>query len=211
VWGKLKIKFMLHLLRKHLKIIIVWGVIFAMLSLVVSLLFPSQYSASSQVLIITRDKTGVDPYTQIKSSERIGENLAQVMKTTDFYNKVMENTNVVFDKTRWQNLSDRDQRKNWKKDVQGSMVYGTGLLNITVYSGNQDDARAFSDAVTQTVTTRGWEYIGGDVTVKPVNNALVSRLPDRPNYLANTIIGFVLGVLLASWWTARYKRGMFGV
>ena len=80
---------MFNLIQKHLKLIISWGVVFALLSLLVSVFFPPYYSAATQVLIISRDRYGVDPYTQSKAAERIGENLAQVMQTTDFISKVM--------------------------------------------------------------------------------------------------------------------------
>ena len=86
---------MFHLFFKHSKIIFGWGLLVALLSLGVSLLLPHYYSAESRVIIISRDRSGIDPYTQAKSAERIGENLAQVMGTTDFYAKVVEETPVV--------------------------------------------------------------------------------------------------------------------
>ena len=174
------------------------------------MLLPKQYSAQSQVLIISRDRSGVDPYTQAKSAERIGENLAQVMKTTDFYSKVMSSQSYSFDKEVWNNLNDRKKRKKWVKDVIGSMVYGTGLMNVRVYSTSQTDAVNLSNAVIQTVASQGWEYLGGDVAIKVVSSPLVSRWPSRPNILANLAAGFILGGLIASLWVVRYKKhGLF--
>lgn len=201
---------MLELLAKHLKLIISWGVVFALLSLLVSVFFPPYYSATTQVLIISRDRSGVDPYTQVKSAERIGENLAQVMRTTDFFNKVMSSGTATFDKTRWQNLTDRKLRKQWQRDVEGTMAYGSSLLNIKTYSRTSDDAKALAAAVTETVSSRGWEYVGGDVAIKIVNDPLASRWPTRPNYLMNAAVGFVLGLLLSCWWVLRYKKHLFG-
>jgi len=201
---------MLELLTKHLKLIISWGVVFALLSLLVSVFFPPYYSATTQVLIISRDRSGVDPYTQVKSAERIGENLAQVMRTTDFFNKVMSSGTATFDKTRWQNLTDRKLRKQWQRDVEGAMAYGSSLLNIKTYGRTSDDAKALAAAVTETVSSRGWEYVGGDVAIKIVNDPLASRWPTRPNYLMNAVVGFVLGLLLSSWWVLRYRKHLFG-
>jgi len=89
-------------------------------------------------------------------------------------------------------------------------VYGTGLLRLTVYSRTKEDATALAAAVTDTVTNRGWEYVGGDVSIKTVNSPLLSRLPSRPNFMINTVLGFVLGALFAAWWVTKYKRGVFG-
>jgi capsular polysaccharide biosynthesis protein len=201
---------MYHALQKHIKLIIVWGIIFAIISAGVSFLFPVQYSADSQVLIISRDRTGVDPYTQAKSAQQIGGNLAQVMKTKDFYDKVMAAASYNFNRAAWQNLDDRQQRKKWAKDVQASMVYGTGIMNIKVYSYNQDEVTNLSSVITQTIASQGWEYLGGDVAIKVVSSPLVSRFPARPNYFLNGGIGFLIGILIAGLWVVRYKRHLFG-
>ncbi len=201
---------MLNILQKHLRLVISWGVVFALLSLLVSVFFPPYYSATTQVLIISRDRSGVDPYTQVKSAERIGENLAQVMRTTDFFNKVMTSGSANFDKTRWQGLTDRKLRKQWQRDVEGTMAYGSSLLNIKTYGRSADDAKALAAAVTETVSSRGWEYAGGDVAIKIVNDPLASRWPTRPNYLLNALVGFVLGLLLSGWWVVTYKKHLFG-
>ncbi len=197
---------MSHLLLKHAKLILVWGLIFSLISGGISFLISIQYSAASQVLIISRDRTGVDPYTQAKSSERISENLAQIIKTVDFYKKVMESTSYTFDKNNWQNLTDRKQRKKWQKDIQATVVYGTGLMNIVGYSNSKTDAVNLSNAVAQTLASVGWEYVGGNISLKVVSSPLASRLPARPNFILNTIIGFVVGVLFSSFWVIRYKK-----
>lgn len=197
---------MLHTLEKNAKLILTWGLVFAVLSVVVSLFFPKQYSATSQVLIIARDKTGVDPYTQARSAEKIGANLAQVMNTTDFYNKVMTPTSFLFSRDQWKNLTDREQRKKWVKDVRAAMVYGGSIMEINVYSYSQEDAINLSNAITQTVTTQGWEYLGGDVAIKIVSDPLVSRWPARPNMFINAAIGFLVGFFISGLWVLRFKR-----
>lgn len=201
---------MVHLLFKHSKLIFVWGVIFAILAGLVSLLFPKYYSAESQLLLISRGYSGVDPYTQAKAAERIGENLMQIIKTADFYSKVLELQSTTFDRERWLSMSERARRKAWARDVRAETVYGTSILKLFVYSKDKNDTLALSQAVTETVASRGWEYVGGEIAIKAVNSPLVSYLPTRPNYLVNSALGFVLGILLSVWWVWRNKRGVFG-
>ncbi len=197
---------MSHLILKHSRLILLWALLIAVLSGGVSWLFPKQYSAESRVIIISRDKNGVDPYTQAKSAQQIGENLSQVMKTTDFYAKVGESAPEIFSESNWKSLSIREQRKKWEKDIHGEMAYGTSLLKITGYGASQVKAAALSKAVTQTVVTHGWEYVGGDVAIKEVDSALVSRLPARPNLILNIAVGFAVGGLLAALWVVRSKK-----
>ena len=197
---------MLYAFQEHFKLIILWGIIMALLFGGISLLFPKQYSAETRVLIISRDRSGVDPYTQAKSSERIGENISQLMKTTDFYNKVMSSSTINFDTTLWQNLDERKRREKWEKDVVGAMIYGGSLLQITVYADTKEQAEAFSEVVTKKVVDHGWEYVGGDVFFKQVDNPLVSRLPARPNLIVNSGIGFWVGLVLSGLWIVRYKK-----
>ncbi len=202
---------MFHVLGKHAKLIFTWGLVFAILSAAVSLFFPKQYLATSQVLIISRDRAGVDPYTQARSAERIGANLAQVMKTTDFYNKVMSSNALLFDREPWKNLNDREQRKKWAKDVQANMVYGASLMNINVYSYSQNEAVNLSGAITQTLAAQGWEYLGGDVAIKAISTPLASRWIGRPNILMNAAVGLLVGIFISGLWVLRYKqRHLFG-
>jgi capsular polysaccharide biosynthesis protein len=202
---------MFTLLGRHLKLIIVWGLFFSLLSTFSSIFFPKQYSAVSQVLIISRDKAGADPYTQARSAEKIGANLAQIINTTDFYNKVITSAAEPFDKKPWTNLTDRARRKKWSKDVQASMLYGVSLMNVKVYSYSQAEAVSLSRAVSQVLVSQGWEYLGGDVAIKLISEPLVSRWPVRPNLAVNAGIGFAAGFLLSALWVLRYKKhSLFG-
>ncbi|MCX6779669.1 MAG: hypothetical protein NT034_00625 [Candidatus Magasanikbacteria bacterium] len=200
---------MFDILSRNFKLIFTWGILVAILSVGISLLFPWKYSAESQILIISRDRSGVDPYTQSKSAERIGDNLTQVMQTADFMQKVMDTPNAAFDKARWQNLTDRKMRKQWQQDVVGEMQYGSSIMKVTVYS-TKDDVLSLASTVTDAVVTHGWEYVGGDVALKTVSAPLVSRWISKPNIILNALLGFLAGVILSGAWVIKYQRHLFG-
>lgn len=200
---------MFGILSRNSKLIFTWGILVAVLSAGISLLFPWKYSAQSQVLIISRDRSGVDPYTQSKSAERIGDNLTQVMQTADFMQKVLDIPNATFDKSRWQELSDRKARKQWQNDVVGEMQYGSSIMKITVYS-SKDDVVSLAKTVTDAVVTHGWEYVGGDVALKTVSAPLISRFIAKPNIILNALLGFLAGSVLSAAWVIKYQRHLFG-
>mgnify|MGYP002639521432 CR=1 FL=1 len=185
------------LLKKRWKLLFISGLILAISAGFFSLLLPLEYRADAQVYIISKSRYGVDPYTVVKSAERVGENLIQLTRTSDFYNKVMEQPGHDLDKSMFENVSERTKRKRWQKTVQTSVVYGTGVLNISAYNEDPDMAKKYAGATADTLAAQGWQYVGGDVTIKVVNEPVVSRFPMRPNVLLNAILGFILGILLS--------------
>ncbi len=186
----------LKLLQRRWKLLVFSGLVVAVLSLLFSLIFPLKYRADAQVLIIAKSRTGVDPYTIVKSAERIGENISQVVGTNDFYEKVILQANSDLDREIFEKLPEKNKRKLWQKTVNTSVVYGTGVLNINVYHKDQAQAKQLADAVANTLVSRGWEYVGGDVTIKVVNNAIVTNWPVKPNLVVNAILGFIVGVMV---------------
>lgn len=186
------------------------GVIGALMATALSFLSPVQYRADAQVYILSHSRYGIDPYTVAKSAERIGENLAQVMKTSDFFDKVMANQNLALDKNYFQNISDRKRLKRWGKTVDASVVFGTGVLNVAAYHKSPEQAKLYASALIETLVNKGSEYVVDEVTIKVVNQPIVSNLPVRPNFIMNAAVGFVLGMIIMSFlvmhWHMRRSR-----
>jgi capsular polysaccharide biosynthesis protein len=150
---------MLDVVRRSWPLVLFWAVLGALVLNSVAFFVPRQYSAVSQVLLIARDRNGVDPYTQAKSAERIGENLARVMQTSDFFDKVMALPETSFDKNVWKNLDERAERRKWQRDVKAVVVYNTSLLKITTHAASKEEVVRLSNAIAQTLTAHGWEYM----------------------------------------------------
>ncbi|OGH69808.1 MAG: hypothetical protein A3C90_03280 [Candidatus Magasanikbacteria bacterium RIFCSPHIGHO2_02_FULL_51_14] len=184
------------MLAKRWKAIALGGLAVAFVSFVASVAIPLEYRADAQVLIISRSRYGVDPYTVVKSAERIGENLVQLVKTDDFYRKVVAQPQYTLDLSRFLNVDERTRRKRWARSVNASVVFGTGVLNVSAYHRSPQEAERFAGAAADALVAYGAEYVGGDVALKVVNPAIATRVPVRPNVLVNALVGFVLGVLL---------------
>ena len=185
----------IHILKRRYRLLIAGGLIGAALSFLPLLVMPLEYRADAEVFIITKTRYGVDPYTVVKSAERVAENIAAVMKTGDFFQKVMAETAYDFDRARFQNVSELTKRRRWQKAVQTDVTYGTGGLTISAYDKNPDKALALAGAAASAISRTGWEYVGGDVTIKLVNEPIVTRWPARPNALLNALLGLVAGII----------------
>ncbi|MEK7623594.1 MAG: hypothetical protein AAB408_02905 [Patescibacteria group bacterium] len=185
-------------LRRQAKIIVLSGVIAASLSVAFGFIFNLEYRAEADVLVISKSRYGVDPYTITKSAERIGENLVAIMKTSDFYEKVMTQWGQGIDTSRFvgDEITERVRRKRWQKAVSATVVYGTGVIRVSAYDEGPGEAISLANAVVDTLARRGWEYVGGDVTIKIVNSPVVGRFPSRPNFPLNAVVAFGCGALL---------------
>ena len=73
------------------KRILSFAVVSALFGIALSFLFPLQYSSTMRLLIIQRQLSAADPYTAIKASERISDNLTQAIYTATFFDKVLVN------------------------------------------------------------------------------------------------------------------------
>ena len=186
----------LERLHRRFKLIFLVGILVALLSVGFTFVFPLEYRADAQVLIISKSNSGIDPYTLVRSAERVGDNVIQVMKTDDFYQKVKAQKNYDIDWTVFESKGEREKRKLWQKTLVPSVVYGTGVLNISTFNTNSDTAVKLAAASADALVARGWEYVGGDVTMKVVNNPIATRWPVRPNLVLNALLGFVVGTLL---------------
>lgn len=184
----------LSLFAARLPLLLGVGLITAAFAVFATMLFPREYRADAQVLIISQTRSGVDPYTVVKSAERVGENIAAVMKTDDFQTKVRQQPGYTLDWSRFDALNERQRRRAWRRMIQGSVVFGTGVLNVSAFHTDPAEARALSGAAVEALSARGWEYVGGDVALKIVNAPIVTRFPVRPNIAVNAILGLIVGV-----------------
>lgn len=190
-------------MAKQWRLVALTGIVLALLAALGTLLLPRSYRADAQILIISQSRYGVDPYTVVKSAERVGENIAAIMKTPDFYGKTKEQADYRVDWQYFEMLQERKKRALWEKSVVGSVVFGTGVLNVSAYHPNASQAEQLAGAAAATLVRRGSEYVGSDVAMRVVSNPVATRFPVRPNIFFNAIIGGFIGVMLAAFVVVR--------
>jgi len=176
------------------KRIVLFAVVSAVFGAALSFLFPLQYSSSMRLLIIQKQLSMSDPYTAIKASERISDNLSQIIYTTSFFDKVMS-AKFNIDQTIFK-ADDTKRRKQWSEMIETRVIRGSGMLVVTVYHKDPEQATQIGRAIAFVLTTEGWQYVGGgDLQVKLVDDPLQSRWPVKPNVPANAFAGLVLGII----------------
>jgi len=157
---------------------------------------PLKYSATVRLLITQRASFTLDPYTAVRSTELIGQNLAQLVQTSSFLDRVLLTGYGV--NQQYFALPERDRRKLWTKTIEAAQGRGTGLLEITAYHPNTEEAKKIATATAFILSTQGSEYIGRDINVRLVDPPLVSRYPVKPNLPLDILTGAFVGAVVAS-------------
>lgn len=168
-----------------------FGLLGLVLSLVISFVQPLRYASTARLLILQNIGTQVDAYTASRSEERIAENLSTIIFTSTFFDQVMD-SGFDIDEDAFP-TDDVQSRRAWRKTVSASVSRGSGLLSISAYHQDIEQAEQIVRAVAFVLTNRVGEFTsGGNVQVRLIDAPLNSRWPVKPNVLANILSGFFL-------------------
>lgn len=200
-------------LERRWKTITVSALVCLLLATGLSFVRPLEYASTMRLLIIQKASQNLDPYTAIRSAERVADNLSQVIYTSVFYDKVMAagfNIDTSYFKT-----DENKRRVQWAEMVTTEVTHESGFLQVAVYHRDREQASEISRAIAYVLTTEGNSYIGGrDLEIRLVDTPIQSRLPARPNIPLNAFLGAVVGVILSSVYLvvgeARRQHGVKG-
>ncbi len=190
------------LLIRRSRFLVVGGLLCALLSVAVSFLFPLQYRADAQILILPRVQYGTDPFSATKAAEQVAENLSSVV-TTDEFRSLVVNALPSELQGSFTRSTPKKTRSYWNKTVETSPVFGTNFLSVSAYSTDKQIANQIVSVVAQILLERGQEYTPSPIMPRIINNPIVSDYPARPNLPMNAGLGFVVGVLITAFLITR--------
>lgn len=184
------------------------GALGLVLAVLLSFVRPLEYSSTTR-LLITQELGAVDAYTASRSAERIADDLASIVYTSTFYDKVMSSGYPV-EESYFPNDALK-RRQQWEEAVSVAVSRSSGLLTVKAYHPDVTQAEELARAVAYVLSTQGWTYTsGGNIAVQIVDEPLNSRYPVRPNLVVNGLSGLVLGILAGSGYviimTERLRR-----
>jgi len=169
----------------------------AVLALAFSFAQPLRYSSTERVLITQTNIGGMDPYTAIKSTERIAQNLSEIIYTSSFFNAVMAKAEVD---TNYFPQDEINKRKKWHDTIETSVSVGTGVMSIVAYHTNRDQATELAIRVAQELANLAPNYFGYSVRVQIIDDPLPSRFFAKPDFIKNGVFGLLVGFLLSTAW-----------
>lgn len=187
----------LRILTHSWRGVIALSVLGAGLAFVFSIVQPLRYSSTERILITQTNAAGVDPYTAIKSTERIAQNLVEIIYTSSFFNAVMSKAKVD------QNYFPQDEiakRRLWRSTVETQVSPGTGVMSVIAYHTNRAQATELAIRVAQELANLAPNYFGYSVRVQIIDDPLPSRFFAKPDFFMNALFGLVAGFLLGLVW-----------
>lgn len=189
---------LLPILKTSRKFIVFFALLTAVVAAAISFLLPLKYSAAVRLLITQKEAFTLDPYTALRSTELIGDNLAQVISTSTFLSRIIE-SGYKIDQTYF-NKPEHLKRRLWDDTIEVDVARGTGLIRITAFHPDQEQAIRIVAASAFLLSVQGSDYVGRELNVRLVDPPLASKFPVSPNIPLNAVVGGVLGAFLASGW-----------
>ncbi len=202
-----------HILFKRMNAVLGFALIGAVLGLAGSFLRPLEYSSTLSLLIVPKNVSTADPYTALRSIDRIADNLSQVVYTSTFFDKVFSKS-AGPDRSQF-GSDEIKKRKKWRRAIAVNINRGTGLMRVTAYHVQALNARLLAESVSEVMISEGWQYVGADFEVKLVDAPLESRYPVRPNIPLNVLAGFFAGACAGLMYVFfhyhTHKQRIFGI
>lgn len=194
---------LVRILYKSWRVIAISTGIALLLAIGFSLIQPLRYSSTVRLLITQTNVTGLDPYTAVKSTERIAQNLSEVIYTSSFFNAVMTDTSI--DKAYFP-TDEISKRSLWKDSIVTSVTPGTGVMTVTAFHSSRAQAALLAVRVSQELSNQAPNYFGYSVRVQVIDDPLPSRFFAKPDFLRNGLMGVMIGFLAATAWVLGRKQ-----
>jgi capsular polysaccharide biosynthesis protein len=180
----------LSLIKKKKQTIFTLMLVGIMLTVVLSLAQTMKYSVESRLLVV-QNSVGDDSYTLSKSNEYLGNLFAEVVHSSSFYDQVL-NSNYNIDRNYFSGTY-AQQIKKWQKTVETKTQSDTGIIDISVYHPNVQEAKKIALAINDILINSNQSYQGGqNVRINIIDQPLSSAYPTKPNLLYNTLAAVLI-------------------
>lgn len=185
-----------NIIRRRWSFVALITLIVMALTVGFTVLMPFEYESQVKILVIQKSSLGIDAYSASKSAERVGSVVGQVIYSSSFFSEVMHSGFPIDEK--YFKADEEKRRQQWRDMIATGVPAGTTILNVSAFHVNRDQATNIAKAIAYVVQTSGTEYIGiSDVEFKVLDEPLTSNYPVRPNFILNTILGCIVGLVIA--------------
>jgi capsular polysaccharide biosynthesis protein len=193
----MELKSYLNLIKTKVSTILMFVAVFFVLGVGLTLVQPLKYSSSLSLLVVQDASGATDPYATTRSTEYLSDILSKVTYSTSFFGRVMA-SGLGVDGNYFGNTNKKISQ-TWSKTIDVKPLASTGIISVTAYHPNRDQAERIARAVGTVLITENGNYhgLGDKVSIKLLDNPITSTFPVKPNLILNAILALVLGLLFA--------------
>jgi capsular polysaccharide biosynthesis protein len=177
---------------------IVWWWLVGLLAaaMLVSFLQPLKYSAESQVLVVPDYQQTSDPYQISRTNEYLSSLLAQITYSSSFFEATVKPDYQI--DTAYFGDTAKKRMTSWRNTIKVKPINDSGAISVKVYHTDKQQAEKLVRAINYNLITKNNYYhgLGDKVTLKVIDEPLVSNWPAKPNLPLNFGLAIVLGVLI---------------
>lgn len=188
------LKSIYQMLIKHIKFIIILTVICTVFAYIISAFFITKQYTSNVMLYVQSNEVTQDQqqsglsYNDIQVSERLANTCQKLFTSEKMTDKILEDLKNDYNVTEF-SASDI---QSW---ITVTAVEETSILTVSVTTSDPDLAAA----VAQSLDLNAHDVYSSIVesgVVKEVVAATVPKAPSSPNVSKNTLLGFIIGLVL---------------
>ncbi len=183
--NELSISDLLSIIKLKWFIILIVGVLVAALSFAYSSYFiVPKYRASAQMIVDARsDETTVITNSQLNTAKQLVLTYAEVIENNLILNAVVEELEL------------EENYKQLQEKISVEVIEDTQILQIYVVDADPEKALDIVEKIVELTPVILSERISSS-KIASVNEPDVTSSPISPNVFRNTLLGFVLGVVL---------------
>lgn len=173
---------LLHLLRKHLKLVIALPIVFAIACGVVTLFMPNQYTASTTMYVLSKnaDNKSGNAYSDLTAGQLLSNDVASIAKSAEVKSAVANSLGT--------SLSPYDVK------VDNSTT--TRVITLSVTGPDPQAAANIANAYVQNISSTAQSVM--DVqAVNVIDAASAPTSPSGPKRPLYTLVALLVGLFLA--------------
>lgn len=168
------------------------------IGLYINFLLPHRFLAQTQILIVQKPSSNIDAYTAIRGAEQIANTLKYVVGSPSFLENIISSPYKI--KQSYFPSNPEKKAKQWEKMIVPKVTPNTGILTLNIYHPDRQQAKEIAQGALYVLKQNNEAYFGkgNSISISTLSEPIVSQRYARPHALANTVIGFMCGVLISA-------------
>lgn len=177
------------------------AIVFGLLGWVMSMSQTPEYRTTSTLLVIYNQDDIYDPSNALRASEKISEQLSNVVRTDAFMREVLARDATLLGKYK----TYADQVDFWRNNI--ATATKNSFITIEVTGFSRSETHRISQMITQVLVNQSKKWHGADTAVRVilVDSPTTPEEPVKPTTALNVLVGFFIGLIL-SFATIYYSK-----